>query len=133
LQRVAEQEGADLVLAAVPHGQRRHRVARVVGEHRDDRVDVAACQASIQRVRMSLTAASPRSRSTVCWVGAVEAIAWRARCSALLTAAVDVSSCPATSAAEKPGTSRRISAARCNADRCCNAATNASLTLSRAR
>jgi hypothetical protein len=41
LQRVAEQEGADLVLAAVPHGQRRHRVARVVGEHRDDRVDVA--------------------------------------------------------------------------------------------
>src|SRR5258705_3036838 len=71
-----------------------------------------ACQASAQRAAMSLTAASPRSRSTVCWVGAAEPIALRARCSALLTAAVDVSSCSATSAAEKPSTSRRISAAR---------------------
>jgi hypothetical protein len=82
---------------------------------------------------MSLTAASPRSRSTVCWVGAAESIALRARCIALLTAAVDVPSCPATSAAEKPSTSRKISAARCIGDRCCNAATNASSTLSRAR
>jgi hypothetical protein len=40
-QRVAEREGADLVLALVPLGQRRHRVARVTGEHGDDRVDVA--------------------------------------------------------------------------------------------
>ncbi len=40
-QRAADQEGADLVLAAIPLGQRRHRVARIVGEHRDDRVDVA--------------------------------------------------------------------------------------------
>ena len=48
-----------------------------------------ACQASIQRVRMSFDGRVPRSRSTVCWVGAVEVIAWRARCSALLTAAVN--------------------------------------------
>src|SRR5256885_1456869 len=31
-----------------------------------------ACQASAQRAAMSLTAASPRSCSTVCWVGAAE-------------------------------------------------------------
>jgi hypothetical protein len=41
--------------------------------------------------------------------------------------------CPATSAAEKPSTSRWISAARCNADRRCNTAANASSTVSRAR
>ena len=35
----------------------------------------------------------PRSRSTVCWVGPVESIALRARCSALLTEAADVPSC----------------------------------------
>jgi hypothetical protein len=39
---------------------------------------------------MSSTAASPRSRSTVCWVGAAEPIALRALFSALLTEAVDV-------------------------------------------
>jgi len=39
---------------------------------------------------MSSTAASPRSRSTVCWVGAAEPIALRALFGALLTEAVDV-------------------------------------------
>jgi hypothetical protein len=52
-------------------------------------------------------------------------IALRALCRALLSEAVDVSSCSATSAAEKSGTSRKISAARCIGDRCCNAVTEA--------
>jgi hypothetical protein len=77
-QRAADQEGADLVLAAISLGQRRHRVARIVGEHRDDRVDVADVPGVGQRAAMSSTAASPRSRSTVCWVGAAEPIALRA-------------------------------------------------------
>ena len=44
--------------------------------------------------------------------GSAVASVSRARCSELLTAAVVVSSCSATSRAEKPSTSRRISTAR---------------------
>jgi hypothetical protein len=50
---------------------------------------------------------------------------------ALLTAAGVVSSISATSLAENPSTSRRISTARWFAGRCWSAATNASSTLSR--
>jgi len=50
----------------------------------------------------------------------------RARCSALLTAAVDVSRVDATSAAEKSSTSRRISTARWRGGNSWTAATNAS-------
>lgn len=54
----------------------------------------------------------------------------RARWSALLTEATDVSSSSATSLACQASTSRRISTARCRAGRCCSAATKASRTLS---
>ncbi len=56
----------------------------------------------------------------------------RARCSALLTDAVVVSSSEATSSAFQRSTSRRISTARWRGGRCCSAATNASRTDSRA-
>jgi hypothetical protein len=55
----------------------------------------------------------------------------RARCNALFTAATVLSSSPATSAARQDSTARRISTARCRGGRCCNAATNASRTVSR--
>ncbi len=117
LQRAAEQEGADLVLAAVPLGQRRHRVARVVGERRDDRVDVDSVP-GVGPARDDVIDGRVTEVAQHRLLGrrdlgdAAESIALRALCSALLTEAVDVSSCWATSAAEKPSTSRRISAAR---------------------
>ena len=55
----------------------------------------------------------------------------RARCSALFTAATDVSSSSAISVACQRSTSARISAARCRGGRCCSAETNASRTVSR--
>jgi hypothetical protein len=63
--------------------------------------------------------------------GARSSIALRARCSALFTEATVVSSASATSAAEKPSTSRRMRTARCVPGRCWSAATKASSTLSR--
>ena len=55
----------------------------------------------------------------------------RARCSALFTAATDVSSSSAISVACQRSTSARISAARCRGGRCCSAETNARRTVSR--
>jgi hypothetical protein len=72
-------------------------------------------------------------RSVACWLwsGSRSSTVARARCSALLTEAVVVSSVSATSLAENPSTSRRISTARCVAGRNCSAAMNASSMLSR--
>ena len=60
------------------------------------------------------------------------AICARARCSALLAAAVEVPSRSATSAACQPSTSRRISTARWRGGRYCSAAMSASRVLARA-
>jgi hypothetical protein len=56
----------------------------------------------------------PRASSSACWegCGTRSSTALRARWRALFTAAGLVSRMPATSAAEKPRTSRRISTAR---------------------
>ena len=79
---------------------------------------------------------SPRrpAPQVACWErsGSRSSTEARARCIALLTDAGVVSSISATSLAEKPRTSRRISTARWLAGRCCSAAMNASSTLSRA-
>ncbi len=68
-----------------------------------------------------------------CWLrsGIRPSMAARARWSALLAAATVVPSISATSFAEKPSTSRRMSTARWRPGRCCSAATNASSTASR--
>jgi hypothetical protein len=68
-----------------------------------------------------------------CWLrsGSFSSIALRARWSALLTDATVVSSVAATSAAEKPSTSRQMSTARWRGGSSCRAAMNASSTLSR--
>ena len=55
----------------------------------------------------------------------------RARCSALLTEATEVSSSSATSVACQRSTSRRMSTARWRGGRCCSAATKASRSVSR--
>ena len=72
---------------------------------------------------------SPSARRVACWLrsGSSSSIVLWARCSALETAAAEVSSASAISAGAKPSTSRRISAARWRAGRCWSAATNAEL------
>jgi hypothetical protein len=74
----------------------------------------------------------PSERSTACWLwpGCCARAAVRARCSALLTAATETPSWAAASAAEKPSTSRRISAARCCGGSRCSITMKASSTLS---
>ena len=90
-------------------------------------------RAAMYSSTISATFSSPSPRSVSCWLcsGIRSSAALRARCSALLTDATDVSSVSATSAAEKPRTSRMISTARCVAGRCWRAATNASSSASR--
>ena len=82
---------------------------------------------------ISVSRSSPSVRSVACWdcSGVLSSIDLRARCSALLTDATVVPTVSATSAAENPSTSRRMSTARWFAGRCWRAATNASSTLSR--
>ena len=63
--------------------------------------------------------------------GRCDCIVARARCSALLAAAMLVPSAEAVSLAGQPSTSRAISAARCLGGRTCNAARNASEIVSR--
>ena len=105
----------------------------VVGQQRDDRGDVAA----LHRVhvarhdRLQLALAERAQRRLLARSGTRSSIDWRARCSALFTEATVVSSDSATSRAEKPSTSRRISTARCRGGSCWSAATKASSTLSR--
>jgi hypothetical protein len=69
---------------------------------------------------------------TLSGAGATSPSRARARCSVLLTAAVEVPSIVATSPALKPSTSRSRSTARCRAGRYCRLAMSASRTLLRA-
>ena len=69
---------------------------------------------------------APAGSTTRSSAGAASSSRARARCNALLTAAVVVPSSSATSAARQASTSRRISTTRCRAGRCCNAAMSAS-------
>ena len=104
-----------------PGRQRRHRPRGVLGQHRHDRVDVAALHrvhvalddlaqllVAERAQRRLLAALGERARRRSCARAA-------ARCS---TDATVVSSDSATSLAEKPSTSRRISTARWVAGRC---------------
>ena len=79
------------------------------------------------------SASSPRVRSVVCWLrsGSLASTVRWARCRALSIDTGVVSSASATSRAENPSTSRRMSTARWRAGRCWRAAMKASSTLSR--
>src|SRR3954449_8759717 len=70
--------------------------------------------ASMYASTISCSFSSPSERRVCCWLrsGSFSSTVLRARWSALLTDATVVSSVPATSAAENPSTSRRISTAR---------------------
>ena len=89
-----------------------------------ERLDVLRQQLALLVVVDRRRAGASRSRSAASSVA-------RARCSALLTDATDVSSSSATSVACQRSTSRRTSTARCLGGRCCSAATNARRSVSR--
>ena len=91
------------------------------------------CSASVKRSTIARSCLSPSARSVFCWLcsGSRSSTVARARWSALLTDCGVVSSESAVSLAEKPSTSRRISAARWRGGRCWSAATKASSTPSR--
>ena len=113
----------DRLVALQPERVGRHREGRVLAQQRRERVDVVALERVARSGRRS-SAARRRAARRVAEARRVASVA-RARCSALLTAATDVSRLSATSAADQPSTSVRSSAARCLGGRCCSAATNA--------
>ena len=133
-QRRAAQEARDRVAAAVPGRHRRHGDGRLLGEHRDDRVDVAALPGRDERVDDLAQALVPEraQRGLLAALGQplVDALV------RTLQRAVDrrgrrLERLGRPRAPEKPSTSRRISTARWRAGRCCSAAMNASSMLSR--
>ena len=113
---------------------RRHREGGVLGQHRDDRLDVAALpgvDVALDDLAHAVVAERAQRRLLALLGQCAPRPSARARCRALLTEAALVSSVSAASLAEKPSTSRRISTARWLAGRCWRAATKASSTLSR--
>ena len=132
-ERVAAQEGGDLLTAAVPGRQRRHHEPGVLGEHRDEGVDVVSLPGSNVALDepAQLVVAEKAKRLLLAWLGSRSSTDLCARCRALSIDTGVVSSTAAVSRAEKPRTSRRISTARCRAGRCWSAAMKASSIASR--
>jgi hypothetical protein len=62
------EEGGDLVAGSEPAGQRRHGERRVLGEHRDDRVDVVALPRLDVLVHEAAQLVVPSARSVACCV-----------------------------------------------------------------
>ena len=132
-QRVLGEEAPQRLVAEVPRAERRHRPRRVLGEHRHDGVDVAARH----RVHVVLDdlahalVAQRAQRLVLALLGELVVD----RLARALQRAVDRRDRRLeqlrASCAEKPSTSRRMSAARWFAGRCCSAAMNASSTVSR--
>jgi hypothetical protein len=93
------EELRDRVDALVPGGLRRHRPARVLGEHRDEGLHVAAVEGVDVALDDLAHAVVARARSVVCWLrsGRRCPSERRARPSALLAASTVVSSVSATS------------------------------------
>ena len=122
---------ADGLRAAEPAAERRHLPDRVGGEDLDDGRARPWPRAPGRSGRAG-RAGGGSSGSTTSSSVSPAASSWaRARCRLLLTAATDVSSISATSAARSRSTSRSTSTARCRGGRCCRAAISASRTLAR--
>ena len=128
----SDEPRGDVVLAAQPVVERRHRHGRVLVDQLDQRVDVVALERVDVAVEQLAAGPRPSRRRCRCRRRRRESSVARARCSALLTEATDVSSSWATSSACQRSTSRRISTARWRGGRYCSAATNARRIVSRA-
>ena len=132
LERVASEEGGDRVPAPVPGGERWHRERGVLGQQREDRVDVAALPGvdiALRKIADALVAELAQGEPLR---PVREPL--RRRLAPTSQRAVDRrDGSPQEigfSRAEKPSTSRRINTARWLAGRCCSAAMKASSTLS---
>ena len=130
---VAEVPAAQVVAAAQPHRERRHRDARVLVQQADERRRCRSARTPARTAPAGRARPRPSSlgarRPPRCRPGATSVA--RARCRALLTETTVVPRSSATSAAGQQSTSRRMSTARWRGGSTCSAATKASRTVSR--